>query len=111
MRRARARRRAANRATSLAWAKNNPEKHLAKDQRYKSRKLDQFIEDVDRLVLADRDSWICGICCAIINQELSWPDPGSLSVDHTLPLSKGGEHSYSNTQAAHLVCNISKGNR
>ena len=38
-------------------------------------------------------------------------DPLSLSVDHVIPLSKGWEHSYSNTQPAHLVCNLKKGAR
>lgn len=26
-----------------------------------------------------------------------------------LPISKGGEHSYANTQVSHLICNIRKG--
>jgi len=42
---------------------------------------------------------------------LAWPDPGSKSIDHILPLSKGGSHSQENVQWAHLVCNTRKGNR
>ena len=32
-------------------------------------------------------------------------------VDHVYPLSRGGEHSYRNTQPAHPECNIAKGDK
>lgn len=32
-------------------------------------------------------------------------------VDHIIPLSKGGEHSYRNVQLAHAFCNQSKGSK
>lgn len=32
----------------------------------------------------------------------------SASVDHIVPLSRGGEHSMNNVQCAHLSCNCSK---
>jgi 5-methylcytosine-specific restriction endonuclease McrA len=35
----------------------------------------------------------------------------SASVDHIIPLVLGGEHSMANVQAAHLVCNLRKGDR
>jgi 5-methylcytosine-specific restriction endonuclease McrA len=37
--------------------------------------------------------------------------PLYLTIDHVIPLSKGGEHSPLNVQAAHATCNYSKGNR
>lgn len=33
------------------------------------------------------------------------------SLDHVIPMSKGGAHSYANTQLAHWLCNVTKGNR
>jgi 5-methylcytosine-specific restriction endonuclease McrA len=33
------------------------------------------------------------------------------TVDHIIPLSKGGAHAVANLQLAHLACNIRKGNR
>ena len=33
------------------------------------------------------------------------------TLDHWLPISKGGKHTASNIVAAHLACNIAKGNR
>jgi hypothetical protein len=58
--------------------------------------------------VADRDGWRCGICGKTIGRNLVWPDPRSLSIDHIVPLSRGGEHEMSNVQASHLRCNVSK---
>jgi 5-methylcytosine-specific restriction endonuclease McrA len=53
----------------------------------------------------------CGICQQPIDTTLAYPDPNSFSVDHIVPLSKGGSERNENLQAAHLFCNIAKGNR
>ncbi|HET7736456.1 MAG TPA: HNH endonuclease [Nocardioidaceae bacterium] len=66
----------------------------------------EFILSLD---LFDRDGWICGLCSEPIPSDLRWPEPLSASVDHIIPLSKGGRHTLDNVQAAHLICNISKG--
>lgn len=57
----------------------------------------------------DRDGWICGLCAEPVDPELRWPDPLSVSLDHVIPLSRGGSHSRANTQCSHLRCNVSKG--
>ena len=54
--------------------------------------------------LADRDNWTCGICHRRVR-------PGQESIDHIVPLSKGGSHELSNVQLAHRRCNYQKGNR
>ena len=59
----------------------------------------------------ERDSWVCGLCGDGIDPDAAWPDPLSASLDHILPLSKGGHHVPENVQAAHLSCNVRKGNR
>ena len=59
----------------------------------------------------ERDSWTCGLCGDGIDPGTAWPDPLSASLDHILPLSKGGHHVPENVQAAHLSCNVRKGNR
>lgn len=66
-------------------------------------------EDVRPAVVYDRDSWICGLCSLPVDSSLSYPDPMSASLDHILPLSRGGHHTYENTQLAHLSCNVRKG--
>jgi 5-methylcytosine-specific restriction endonuclease McrA len=67
-----------------------------------ARKLAAFTEDVHPLVVLERHDGLCGICGDDV-------DPFDYHVDHIVPLSKGGEHSYRNTQPAHPVCNLRKG--
>ena len=55
---------------------------------------------------------ICGkLCGRKINKELKYPHPMSVSLDHIMPLAKGGTHEWDNLQASHLRCNMSKGAR
>ena len=63
-----------------------------------------FVEEVYPLVVLERDDGICGICGEDV-------DPFDFHVDHIIPLSRGGEHSYANTQPAHPFCNLSKNDR
>lgn len=66
-------------------------------------------EPVDRLKVFERDGWLCMLCMLPIDPDVKWPDPLSASLDHVVPLSRGGDHTYLNTQCAHLRCNIIKG--
>lgn len=67
----------------------------------RARKLGQFVEHVDPLVVLERDDNRCGICGLDV-------DPLDFHVDHVIPLALGGEHSYMNTQTAHPSCNSAK---
>lgn len=51
-----------------------------------------------------RDRGMCCICG-------TWVKPKHASMDHVLPVSKGGTHTFGNVQLVHLVCNLRKGNR
>jgi 5-methylcytosine-specific restriction endonuclease McrA len=68
-------------------------------------------EHVNRGKVYDRDGWQCGICCEPIDHTLAHPDPRSASLDHVIPISRGGPHTYANCQAAHLDCNVAKSDR
>ena len=59
----------------------------------------------------ERDNWTCGLCDEPIDPELRFPDSDSASIDHIIPISHGGDDTPDNVQAAHLSCNLSKGNR
>lgn len=69
------------------------------------------VEQVNSHVVFEQASWVCGICDTGIPRITLWPHPLSASLDHIIPLASGGEHSYANTQPAHLACNMSKGAR
>lgn len=58
-----------------------------------------------------RDGPVCGICGGRVDLRLRWPDPYSKSLDHVLPVSRGGPHMLSNAQLAHVRCNSRKGAR
>jgi 5-methylcytosine-specific restriction endonuclease McrA len=60
-------------------------------------------EMVDIGVLYHAKNGMCGICRAPVAFE-------SFTVDHIMPLSKGGAHKADNLQLAHASCNASKGN-
>ncbi|MFI6594983.1 HNH endonuclease [Nonomuraea sp. NPDC050536] len=61
--------------------------------------------------IAERDKWTCGLCRKRVAPALAWPDPMSPSLDHVIPLTKGGLHDPANVQLAHLQCNTRKNNR
>lgn len=61
--------------------------------------------------IAERDECICGLCGGLVDLTLQWPAPQSASVDHILPLSRGGDDTLKNVQLAHLACNLGKNNR
>jgi len=75
---------------------------LAQWHKRRARKLNQFVEDVNREEVWARDEGICGIC-----QEAA--DHNDWHLDHIKSLSQGGEHSYANTQVSHPLCNRVKG--
>ena len=55
---------------------------------------------------------VCAICGRPLDKSLKSPDPMSATVDHIIPISKGG-HPYDpeNLQPAHRCCNREKSNR
>lgn len=63
---------------------------------------------VYRNKIGERDNWICNICGGKINKDLKYPDLMSASLDHIVPLSKGGKHTEQNVHISHLHCNIKK---
>lgn len=68
-----------------------------------------YDEFVDRSVLHKRDEGICGIC----GEPVKLIKKGRMraTIDHIIPLSRGGLHSYANVQIAHWLCNVAKGNK
>jgi 5-methylcytosine-specific restriction endonuclease McrA len=68
------------------------------------RVTQQYHGEVRRLVVLERDDGICGLCGHDV-------DPFDFHVDHVVPLSAGGTHSYANVQVAHPFCNMAKGAR
>jgi len=81
------------------------------DARRRAKKLGIEAENVKVREVFERDGWVCGICQLPVDPELSYPDPESASLDHVVPLSKGGKHTRANSRCSHLSCNVRRGAR
>nr|DAP09017.1 MAG TPA: HNH endonuclease [Caudoviricetes sp.] len=68
-------------------------------------------EDFRYEEIFERDEWTCGICNEPVDPDSEFPDLRSPSLDHVIPLSKGGSHTRDNVQLAHYICNVTKGAR
>lgn len=61
--------------------------------------------------LAAVNGWKCPLCGKRINRNLRHPDPAAPSIDHLVPLSRGGTNDEANLQVVHLRCNLAKRDR
>lgn len=61
-----------------------------------------------RTLLADRDGLLCSLCQESLSLDTKHPDPLYASVDHVIPLARGGNNDWNNLALAHLVCNCTK---
>jgi 5-methylcytosine-specific restriction endonuclease McrA len=61
--------------------------------------------------IGDRDNWVCQLCGQPVDSSLSGRCAEGPTVDHILPISKGGLDNLENLQLAHRECNARKGNR
>ena len=55
-------------------------------------------EPIDRVGLYQRDRGMCGICRKRVARS-------QMSIDHIVPISRGGTHTWDNVQLAHTECN------
>lgn len=73
----------------------------------KSVDYEKFTNDDVRRLNGD----ICYLCGKVIDFDLKHPHRKSPSLDHIVPISKGGPHSLGNAAMTHLVCNQRKSAR
>lgn len=78
----------------------------------RARKKAQGVgEDVSIGYIYSRDGGTCHLCRGGVDEFIRWPSPQCPTMDHIVPLSKGGEHSKRNIKLAHMSCNSSKHTR
>jgi 5-methylcytosine-specific restriction endonuclease McrA len=61
--------------------------------------------------IAERDGFVCHICTGVVDMTLPRTRALGGTVDHVVPLSKGGSDDPDNLKLAHWVCNVRKGNK
>lgn len=92
-------------AGAKEWIRQTREQKLEQKRKWeatrKALKMKRFVEVVEPGVVFEKSNGICGVCQQPV-------DRLKFEVDHIIPLSRGGEHSYLNTQASHPTCNRKK---
>lgn len=84
---------------------------IDKNNRRRALKLGRIAEVVDVLAIFERSGWICSLCDRAVDRTLSALDPMAPTLEHVIPLSRGGDHVEANCALAHRLCNARKGNR
>lgn len=74
----------------------------------RARLLGAAVGRVLRSDVFSRDGWRCR-GCGVAVATAGWPRPDYATIDHIIPLSKGGEHSMGNVQLLCYHCNVKKG--
>ena len=93
------------------WTLRNPE--AAGEIRVRRAKAEAEGNATPTLIQAkwEASSRICCLCGESINPDLKSPDPMSPTVEHKVPIARGGRHDIDNIDFAHRVCSSSKGAR
>lgn len=85
----------------------------------RAREKDSIIDkDITLQKVFDKDNGICYLCGKLCNKddiqqiEGRWVvGPTYPSIEHVIPLSRGGKHSWGNVRLAHMKCNLKKGSK
>lgn len=94
------------------YYQENREQYIARAQQRHALVKGLEREDVDPLRIYERDKWTCQLCGKKVRRTPRGKhDPLMASLDHIIPVTKGGGWTYANLHCAHLRCNKSKGNR
>jgi 5-methylcytosine-specific restriction endonuclease McrA len=69
-------------------------------------------ESVNKISVLDRDGWLCRYCRVALYIDDVPADRSDLraTLDHVVPVSLGGDHTYINVVVSCATCNSEKGN-
>lgn len=82
-----------------------------KGHRRRARKYNGHAEPVNRKTVFERDGYRCHLCRKLTNPAKPVPHPRAPTIDHIVPLAKGGTHQPTNCRTACFSCNTAKGDR
>jgi 5-methylcytosine-specific restriction endonuclease McrA len=90
------------RAFEANWRRENLAKRAEIENRRRTRKRQGVVEKIDPFAIYERDGGRCHICGKHVPQR-------KMSLDHLVPVSKGGAHVALNVRIAHRECNSRRG--
>lgn len=92
---------------------NNKNNEIKRNRKIKGAMVDK---DITLQRLYERDHGICYLCGEVCDWSDKEERDGVIicgnsypSIDHVIPLSRGGDHSWQNVRLAHRICNTKKG--
>lgn len=97
-------------STECFQAKRRDAAHAARHRR-RALKRSAFVAPVYRKKVFESDGYRCHICNKMTNRNAKVPHPMAPTLDHLVPLAKGGTHEPINCRTAHFLCNATKGDR
>lgn len=83
------------------WRQANPIKVLEWGHEARARKRNATTEDCSRKICTLKKARFCHWCCVALT-------PKTVTIDHVIPLARGGKHCNNNLVAACLACNTSR---
>lgn len=88
------------------WLLKTPEKKAfyRKQRKARLRAGDRFTPKQ----VFERDRYLCRICGGAVKAGATVPDHDAPTLDHRVPLTLGGSHTFDNVQCAHFICNVRK---
>jgi 5-methylcytosine-specific restriction endonuclease McrA len=93
-------------------AKHSPAAKVSKfNYNHRRRVATRSGEKIIPAIVYSRDDYRCGLCGELLAMNEVAPHPLSASVDHIIPLARGGMHTWDNVQAAHFLCNAKKSDK
>lgn len=91
-----------DRELKARWQREHPKQRAEAERRRTVRLRDGRIEKIDPWEIYKRDGGRCHICGRRVAKK-------DMSLDHLVPVSKGGDHVRTNVRLAHLACNVRRG--
>lgn len=85
-------------------------RRAGKDKR-RALERQAFVAPVSRHQVYERDHWTCQLCREPVARDQVVPHPQAPTLDHVIPLARGGTHEPANVQLAHYLCNSIKTDR
>ena len=77
--------------------------------RRRALEANAFVSHVSRAKVFAADGYRCYLCRKLCDRTATVPHPNAPTVDHVIPLARGGTHEPSNCRTACFGCNCTKG--